>query len=671
MILKEFRVSNFRSVIDSGPVKVSEITALIGSNEAGKSSILEGLHSISLDGVYGYFDLTQLQGVQKKLNDGVLSASDIEIIECKFELSNKEKSELNKKVNWGGSKFLLLTKYYDEHYKLSYGENECNLSSSVKLREAKKEVLDIINVMNKKINDPSSRGYRYYNEEAYNELYGQIVNVFKNTYEIKQAQNGVSLLTQYLKIENITEIEKNAINDAISRIKKVMNRDYIKNELERQLYKFISTNMPRTVYFKTYERLEDNVSLTELKNNPSAHQTFHNFLKLAEINLDTVARLKDETHRQVYIETACGKATKMLREAWKQEELDIELRLSKDRFLIFTKNSKAVETLLPPSLGSEGFQWFLGFYINFGAQTNAEYKRAILLLDDPGVFLHPSGHKDLLSLFEGYLENDVTTIYSTHLPFLISRDKLDRIRLVHKSNGDRTEVTEKFYSASNKDLLYPIRANLGVTLADSLLIGAKTILVEGYSDQILIQGMMKKFNAQGKRIIDVDNVGVICGMGASGYREYASLLWLHNLPFVVILDHDDEGRKAIKDLVKNGINKKNLLLLSKKDKELPNFDMEDLFSVDTYSSAFFNIHGKHIEKSKDEIIAEMESGTKKYCSKAKRLLKKSGYDLDKIKIAYEIINILNLRKKINKVEHENFDALFNEIDEKIGLYLTD
>lgn len=76
------------------------------------------------------------------------------------------------------------------------------------------------------------------------------------------------------------------------------------------------------------------------------HRTFHNFLKLAEIKIDAVERLKGEKMRQVYIESGCGKATQLLRDAWHQEVLDIELRFSNNRFMVFTKNSRAVDACM-------------------------------------------------------------------------------------------------------------------------------------------------------------------------------------------------------------------------------------------------------------------------------------------------------------------------------------
>ena len=43
MTLKQFRVQNFRSVMDSGWVDCDNITSLIGINEAGKSNLLLAL----------------------------------------------------------------------------------------------------------------------------------------------------------------------------------------------------------------------------------------------------------------------------------------------------------------------------------------------------------------------------------------------------------------------------------------------------------------------------------------------------------------------------------------------------------------------------------------------------------------------------------------------------
>lgn len=50
MRVTTFRVTNFRSFVDSGPIALGPINVLIGANNAGKSSLLRALHQIQLGG---------------------------------------------------------------------------------------------------------------------------------------------------------------------------------------------------------------------------------------------------------------------------------------------------------------------------------------------------------------------------------------------------------------------------------------------------------------------------------------------------------------------------------------------------------------------------------------------------------------------------------------------
>jgi predicted ATP-dependent endonuclease of OLD family len=47
MIFKEFQVTNYRNIHDSGPVNVTDITAFVGQNEAGKSNLFEALYRVN------------------------------------------------------------------------------------------------------------------------------------------------------------------------------------------------------------------------------------------------------------------------------------------------------------------------------------------------------------------------------------------------------------------------------------------------------------------------------------------------------------------------------------------------------------------------------------------------------------------------------------------------
>ena len=700
MRLETVRVKNFRSILDSNNIHLEDITALIGPNQAGKSSILQGLASLSMDESYGDFDLTQLDGVAKKVTDHELLPENIEIVWGNFLLTSDDLNALDsifvnpkidspKPTNAEGSQErslptetvheteenrvnITLTKSYDEFYRLNFKDHEVRFPSRAKLQSGQEEIESLIDSLSSKAEqddlrrNPNTQFKTNFDEaiKSASKVSGYVIADQKSEAAIQKLEEVISL--------GFDENFKKDIRSTVNQVRKKIDAIYPKDPIELAAYNFVIERMPRLVFFKTYERMEDDVLLSELKKKPREHKVFLNFLKLAEIKLDILEEIVETQNPiqiHVYLETGCGKATRLIRKAWPQEVLDVELRYLDGRLSVFTKNSKLIESLLPPSSGSEGFQWYFGFYTNFGAATKAEYKNAILLLDDPGVYLHPSGQKSLVELFEKYLEDNVTTIYSTHLPFLVPRQRLHRMRLIEKSEEGRSQVSEKFWHISDKDVLYPLRAALGVDLADSLYAGARTLIAEGPSDRILLHGMLREFSKRGLRPIqDLDNIEVLSGKGATRAKDHAILLQIERLSYVVVLDNDDEGRKAKEDAVNDGLPDDRIVLLGHYHSQKKDYDIEDMFPLEIYAKAFCAVHGQAIKLAEDEILKRLNDEEEKASNRAKKILRGSAYELDKPGVAREIMRILSVQKDIDKTLIERFEELFDEIDHRIPLY---
>ena len=81
MRLSQLRVQNFRSIRDSGPIRIEPLQALIGENNAGKSNILRALQCFLNSGSGGM-----------EINDFNDPESTC-IIECEFTDLNKEESK--------------------------------------------------------------------------------------------------------------------------------------------------------------------------------------------------------------------------------------------------------------------------------------------------------------------------------------------------------------------------------------------------------------------------------------------------------------------------------------------------------------------------------------------------------------------------------------------------
>lgn len=672
MKLESFQVQNFRSIIDSTPIRVADITVLIGPNQAGKSSILQGLDKLSFDARFDAFDLTQLKGVSKQYLDGDLAPADIPIATATFCLDENESVELKNvlpQLATAPSK-VTVTKTFDNWFRFSIAERPVAFPSRTLVETGKRKLLALLQDLEQAVQPHLGR---HPNNQLRNELNQTVLGLRTTLGETLPTADTMNARILEFSKPVFDQPLKNELSTRASDMAGYSNGCFPSTVNEAQLFNYFLERLPRTAYFKTYERLEDSAPVEDLLKDDGQYPTFRNLLKLADLRVERLKGIRSEKQRQVYVENVSGRVTRLLREAWKGEDLHLQLRLSDDgKVLAFTKDSAAVETLLPPSSGSEGFQWWLGFYITFGASTDTEYKNAILLLDDPGVFLHPTGHKDLLKLFDSYLSKDVTTVYTTQIPFLIPREHLDRIRLVTKDHDGKSKVEENWFRGADTDVLAPLRAALGVSLGDSLFAGKNTIVVEGLSDRILVRAILEHLSVRGARKFeDLSNLEILGGNGAPSLLNLALLLQIQNLPYVVLLDNDDEGRKARESFPKSGIPSDNIVMLP-----LPpgsgrvDADIEDLFPVEMFAEAFQRVHGTKMKVEQAQVLEALRKGSGKLTNRARTFLRDraSRYDLDKTAIAYELAGQLHATDDLEAEVRSRFEQLADSIGARLSIY---
>ena len=135
---------------------------------------------------------------------------------------------------------------------------------------------------------------------------------------------------------------------------------------------------------------------------------------------------------------------------------------------------------------STGLQWFLSFYLVFLVESREAHKDAIVLLDEPGLSLHPLAQKDLSAFFEN-LTSTNQILYTTHSPFMVDSDHLDRVKAVYVNERGTTAVSANLRAADSNaartNSIYPVHAALGLSVSSTLLQGCRAIIVEGPSDQ--------------------------------------------------------------------------------------------------------------------------------------------------------------------------------------------
>ena len=196
----------------------------------------------------------------------------------------------------------------------------------------------------------------------------------------------------------------------------------------------------------------------------------------------------------------------------------------------------------------------------------------IVLIDEPGLYLHAKAQEDVLRVLES-ISKSCGVVFSTHSPYLIDTDRLDRIRLVSKSSVKGTSIENKIHSGSDLETLTPIVTAIGLAVnGDFPFIGGQNIILEGISDYFYLVAM--------KSLLAPDlNVKFVPSVGAPKIPQIVSLLIAWGLSYSVILDSDREGRRTAKVLEeKLSVSTKSIIFVSDSD----GLSMEDMFSRDDF-----------------------------------------------------------------------------------------
>jgi len=663
MKIEKVRVRNFRSYKDSGEVRLDEkMLTMIGKNESGKTNFLKALESLNVDYEYSSRDLCYYSEERKK------PAENIEMITVWFATDDEDKKRLKEIFeSLVKTKKIRITKCFDNHYDVKIEEPSISLPKPTVMEDLKEEVERLIETLSTKIQEHAERRPPF----ATNiEKFEDIVNDFISTdfSDLEAVIEGFHMFSHSLT--DLPDKDKAIQEDVAAtteEIQKIIAEASETSTIEEKILEVI----PNFVYFDAVDLLEDAVNTTDFLKSKAKYKTFRHLAELANLDVEKLASGK-VFDRRFATEEASATITGMVNKSWTQEKVEVKIGIdAKDLYVYVLDESGGHD---PPSERSDGFQWFLSFYINFTAGSEGEFMNTILLLDNPGVYLHPSGQKDLLQTLEEIAKNN-QVVFTTHSPFLIDRKHLGRVRIVLKGGlREGTTIKEKFHP-SNFDALEPIRAAIGMTLGDALFGTKKNLVVEGYSDNLILEATSRFCKRIGKSHLGT-KISIVSVGSADRIPYYALLLSKENLSHAIVLDNDTKGRRVRKSLIKEyGIEEEVIIMLDEIDPErLGSMDLE---IEDLVDPAFYNravneayeeiLQGKGRKQiTMDELDVSLTKQTKKY-ERLFRDKKLGGFD--KVLVAKQIYNILIDKKctpeSVGKETLENFEQLSRIINQKL------
>jgi predicted ATP-dependent endonuclease of OLD family len=299
--------------------------------------------------------------------------------------------------------------------------------------------------------------------------------------------------------------------------------------------------------FKEEDFLQENVIIEDLIKSPKKYKSVTRMFLIAGWKTkDFSSNLQNQT-TMVY-SNLLGEVERqinaLIKNQWSShQKLKIKINHSGDRLIIHLQEPGSNT---PPEFRSDGLKWFLTFLINFRAQSKY-IKNYILLIDEPGLYLHPKGQKDVLMELVK-LSKDNQIVYSTHQTFLINKNEPNSVRVIQRETDKGSGVSGKPFYASrvkgisdSKNILTDklLREALGFQVSDISPINEKNILVEGVFDRELIH----IFN-QTWKTLDFNEISVIACNGASEIAKHCNWYLSNGLKVICLYDSDSVGLSA-------------------------------------------------------------------------------------------------------------------------------
>jgi hypothetical protein len=264
----------------------------------------------------------------------------------------------------------------------------------------------------------------------------------------------------------------------------------------------------------------------------------------------------------------------------KEETVDLRVRHLRDETgvlkLAFYVHDKSDQY---PDQRSKGFLWFLSFYLKLAAaQKRYPDRRRILLIDEPGSYLHARAQRDVLHLLEARIVQSDQVIYSTHSPYLIHSDRLHRLRIVLKKTASGTKVLDRLTHPDLRDTefadsLSPVISAIGIDISQSITFNRqKNLFVEGISDYMYVTSWARKYRPE-----LVEYFNIFPGTGATTLALLASLFIGWGFKFIALLDNDDQGQNSYKKLT-HELSVPEIRIVRPKDAKT----IEDVFSQEDF-----------------------------------------------------------------------------------------
>lgn len=586
MKLKKITIHKYKSFETEQKFDLEDdITILVGMNESGKTSALEAIAKTRYfqdDKSFKFNSTHDYPRKDKKRMEK--NGENPEAITCVYEIDNELKQNIEEEMGKGvlkSTSFSVTTKY----------DNSRTISISI---DAKK----FIEYKTKELGISSET----LNEKLLKVNNKEDLEAVKKEYTEESKVAGIKSFIKYFENKNNWE-------------------DPIVEYIYRVL---VAPKIPKFLYYDEYYSLPSRISIEKLQKQnleETECKTAKALFELADINIDDIVKATSFEDFIAELEATESIISQELFKYWQTNKgLNITFQIDKvekseqrntgygqqvtdvkivEHILDIRVKNKGVS--LPLKNRSKGFNWFFSFLVWFKKIQEDQNSNYILLLDEPGLNLHAAAQADLLRFLEDLSQN-YQIVYTTHSPFMITSDKLQRVRTILET--EKGSVISDSIQEKDPKTLFPLQAALGYDIAQNLFISKNNLLVEGVSDLIYLQYMSAILENADKKGLSQDITIVPTG-GLEKVATFISLLRSNDLQIVCLLDSftDPKGKAKLDNMIAQKIiNQKNIRFFNEFLDNKKRADIEDLFTKNDYLKLFNKSFDKKYKEIKIETL---------------------------------------------------------------------
>lgn len=434
------------------------------------------------------------------------------------------------------------------------------------------------------------------------------------TFEFKGADSQFKKVTEsaasYVKKNKTAAV-------ALDAAKKAFKSLFIQDDYQAKVAQVFADKLhPKLLYFPDYKVIDGIIDIasyiqsSELvpKRSDTGYQfekaeTVRNLFHLAQLDprqLETLAttppRLTSEMNR------CSDRLTHMLALTWKSKKIDVRLHYTNGVVTVqvgdiyldgTTKNRGLLDRR------SAGFKWHFSFFVNFRAGIQqSEFRNAILLLDEPGLNLHPEQQAGLVEVIRDLAETN-QVIYTTHSPFLIHNFETGSLLTVEFDSESKASKIKSNFWDGEWQTIRPILHAIGDRMLLRVFRGAETfpvlLIVEGVTDQRYLTVFSSTDDDEETGPPPLNGAEPIPAGGHVSVKERALYYFKRKRRVVALFDNEPDALVEAQDLEKKGFPASQIVIVKG---EKPEADIEDIFSEEDYLAAVNSFYGRKFRATK-------------------------------------------------------------------------